>query len=70
MTRDMDASPYTKDEARVAEYLFDRGAGGGDDPIGFMLASYSFMVEERNALRHVIRKAIHELGKAPGAMKR
>src|SRR5216684_1933823 len=40
--RDFDKNPYSQDEQRVADYLFERGIGGGDDPIGFILASYAF----------------------------
>lgn len=49
--RDVEKDPYSKDEARVAKFLFDLGAGGGDDPIGFILASHALMAEERKALR-------------------
>ena len=39
--RDFEATPYTKDERRVAEYIAGLGVGGGDDPIGFILASHA-----------------------------
>lgn len=45
--RDMDKNPYSKDEQRVAKFLFDLGAGGGDDPIGFILASHAMLAAER-----------------------
>ncbi len=39
--RDFEKNPYTKEEQRIATFLNDLiGIGGGDDPIGFMLASY------------------------------
>lgn len=41
--RDFEAKPYTPDEARVAEYLFELtngNVGAGDDPIGFLIASH------------------------------
>jgi len=39
--RDIEKNPYTKDEARVAKWLGDKtGIGGGDDPIGFLIASH------------------------------
>ena len=43
MERDFDTNPYSKDEDRVAEFLSKKGIGGGDDPIGFILASYEYM---------------------------
>lgn len=40
-TRNMVSAPYSLDEARVAKYLVDlTGIGGGDDPIGFLIASH------------------------------
>lgn len=48
--RDIEKNPYSKDEQRVAEWLCERSPfGGGDDPIGFVLCSYDFMVAERRA---------------------
>lgn len=44
MTRDIDKQPYSADEKRVVDFLYERGVGGGDDPIGFILASYAFIV--------------------------
>jgi hypothetical protein len=49
--RDIDKEPYSKDEERVAKFLYERGSGGGDDPIGFILSSYAYLVEERNKYR-------------------
>lgn len=54
MSRDMDKNPYSPDEKRVAEFFFERGVGGGDDPIGFILASYAMLIEERNMLRRQV----------------
>jgi hypothetical protein len=56
--RDIEKEPYSKDEARVAKFLFDLGAGGGDDPIEFILASHAFMAEERKALRAELNDAV------------
>jgi hypothetical protein len=39
---------YTPDQARVAKFLFDLGIGGGDDPIGFLIASHQYMAQQRN----------------------
>jgi hypothetical protein len=49
--RDLDEHPYSPDEQRVVDFLYERGAGGGADPIGFLLASYSYVVAERNEMR-------------------
>lgn len=52
MTRDIDANPYSKDEMRVAKWFVERcDIGGGDDPIGFLLASYETLLNERERLR-------------------
>jgi hypothetical protein len=49
-SRDIEANPYTPCEQRVAEYIFNHGIGGGDDPIGFILASHAYVVNQRNLL--------------------
>lgn len=49
--RDMDARPYSADEARVAKFFFDRGTGSGDDPIGAILASHAYTTAELTRLR-------------------
>jgi hypothetical protein len=46
--RDFKLNPYSPDEARVAEWLSDKGVGGGDDPIGFLFTSYEYTIFERN----------------------
>jgi hypothetical protein len=48
MDRDLDTNPYSADEQRVADFLFEQGTGGGDDPIGFLLASHASLAHERN----------------------
>ena len=50
MARDIDKQPYTLDETRAAEFFFERGLGGGDDPIGALLAGYAYLVAQKNAL--------------------
>jgi len=40
--RDITANPYDRQEERVAEWLAQRGLGGGDDPIGFLIASQAW----------------------------
>jgi len=42
--RNFDEKPYTPDEQRVVKYLVEltNGTiGGGDDPIGFLIASHA-----------------------------
>ena len=56
MERDFDKNPYTPDEARVVAFLSDRGVGGGDDPIGFLLASYEMVIIQRNALEFLLKE--------------
>jgi hypothetical protein len=44
--------PYDANESRVAQWIMDRtGIGGGDDPIGFILASYDYKISEMDAMR-------------------
>lgn len=41
--RDFETQPYTPEEERVAKYiseLSNGNVGGGDDPIGFLIASH------------------------------
>lgn len=47
--RDLDKNPYSIDEQRVVLFFFERGTGGGDDPIGYILASHQYLAEQRNA---------------------
>jgi hypothetical protein len=49
MERDMEAKPYSPDEMRVAQWLSKKGVGGGDDPIGFLMVSYDWLIEERKS---------------------
>ncbi len=45
-----DGDSYTPDQERVAKFLFDEtGIGGGDDPIGFIIASHRELARQRNA---------------------
>jgi hypothetical protein len=52
--RDLDSNPYSADEARVAKFFFDKGLGGGDDPIGALMASHEYLVHEGNELRKLL----------------
>jgi len=49
--RDMVAKPYSEDEKHVVQWLANRGLDCGDDPIAFLVASYEFAKEGRNALQ-------------------
>jgi hypothetical protein len=51
LMRDMDANPYSPDEKRVAEFFFGLGLGGGDDPIGAIIASHAALAADRNEWR-------------------
>lgn len=58
--RDFDANPYSPDEQRVADWLHARApqVGSGDDPIGFVLASYNLIMRQRNAARDALEVII------------
>ena len=57
--RDFDKKPYSPDEAQVAKWLVDRGGfGGGDDPIGFLLTSYEYVVEIAKGRFKTINEAL------------
>ena len=45
--RDFDTHPYSAEELRVATWFSDKGAGGGDDPIGAMIASHESLAAQR-----------------------
>ena len=51
--RNFETRPYSLDELRVVKWLQNRvpDIGGGDDPIGFMLASYELMHMQYSELR-------------------
>lgn len=51
--RDLNEKPYTADEKRVVDYITlitDGAVGAGSDPIGFLLASHSYIQRERHNL--------------------
>ncbi len=52
MARDFDKHPYSPDEERVVAFFAEKGIGGGDDPIGFLLTSHEYFIDQRNALLH------------------
>lgn len=48
----MRETPYDFQEARVAKWIMDRtGIGGGDDPVGFILASYDLKIQQMEEMR-------------------
>jgi hypothetical protein len=53
--RDLSTHPYSADERRVAEFLCELGVGGGDDPIGFLMASHRLLADERSRCREALR---------------
>lgn len=53
--RDLDKNPYSDDEMRIVAFLNERGVGGGDDPIGFLLASYALVCSQRNQLQKLVQ---------------
>ena len=56
--RDFDARPYSEDEARVARFFMDEvGIGGGEDPIGAILASHVELARQRNLFKARLRAA-------------
>jgi len=55
MMRDFEKSPYSPDEARVAKFFMEMGIGGGDDPIGSLIASYRVLSADRKALSALIK---------------
>jgi hypothetical protein len=62
--RDIVAQPYSPDEARVAKFFFDEcHIGGGDDPIGFIIASHAVLATSRALLRVVLQDALDFLGR-------
>lgn len=53
--RDLDKNPYTSDEQRVVDYIYEKSnqfLGGGDDPIGFLIASHNLLSWENQKFRN------------------
>jgi len=53
--RDLNKNPYSKDEARVVDFLCEAGVGGGDDPIGFLLASHACAMHELTSYKLMMK---------------
>jgi hypothetical protein len=50
--QDLGENPYSPKEAEAARYLMElTGIGGGDDPVGFLIASYRELVRQRTILK-------------------
>ena len=46
---------YTPDQQRVADYLVEKsGIGGGDDPVGFILAAHATLIAENRDLHEQV----------------
>jgi hypothetical protein len=56
MDRDFEVEPYNADEHRVAIWFADHGIGGGDDPIGSMIACLEYRNVELAATRTEIER--------------
>ena len=57
MKRDFDKNPYSADEQRVAKWLDEKGGmGGGEDPIGFLMVSYDYLVYQRNQIAEACKR--------------
>jgi hypothetical protein len=37
-----------ENEQRLVDWLISKGIGAGDDPIGFLIASYEYLMQELN----------------------
>ena len=60
--RDWDERPYSPEEAKVAEYLVHlAGIGGGDDPVGSLIASHFELVRQRALLEAKYPEIFHEI---------
>ena len=62
--RDIEADPYSKDEQRIAEFLFENGTGGGNDPVGSLIASHRysmFLLDEYSKEVKRMAKTISDL---------
>lgn len=59
--RDIEAAPYSRQEQRVAQYLAEIAFGGGDDPVGFLMASHTLLAHELKMARERIDKLIVNL---------
>ena len=57
--RDLDKNQYSADEQRVAKWLVERSngnIGAGEDPIGFLMVSYDYLVHQRNQIAEACKR--------------
>ena len=60
--RNLDEKPYSPEEAKVANYLTElTGIGGGDDPVGFLIASHFDLARQRALLKAKYPEIFHEI---------
>ena len=60
--RNLDENPYSPEEARVANYLTElTGIGGGDYPVGFLIASHFELARQRVLLKAKYPEIFHEI---------
>lgn len=55
--RDIETAPYDRQERRVVNYLPTAIVGGGDDPVGFLIASHALAQSEIDARDAALREA-------------
>jgi hypothetical protein len=74
--RDFDKNPYSPDEEKVAKWLVERSGGnvgGGEDPIGFLMVSYDYLVHQRNQIAEACKRyndgLINDAHKTIGAIE-
>lgn len=54
LARDFTISPYSDDEKRIVNWMnkiANGTIGGGDDPLGFFMASYEMLIGERKIMK-------------------
>lgn len=60
--RNLTIRPYDSAESRVAQWIVNRtNIGAGDDPVGFILASYELKIQELDELRRTTNREIQQL---------
>lgn len=55
--RDFEKNPYTEDEMKVVNYLsrINPDIGAGSDPITFLIASHSALIQELKDMRRTMK---------------
>lgn len=66
MDRDFDKKPYTPEEQRVADYFLKYDLGGGNDPIGSLIAMHEYLAFQIKQMREIMKsKGIDYLSDLP-----